>query len=198
MTVASKEVEMSVARIAAKARAAGIHLIVATQRPSVDVITGTIKNNFPSRIAFQVTSDIDSRTILDQKGAKQLLGMGDMLYMDRGKEPKRVHGCFVSEKEIEKVVDFIKKQASPGYDLTITEETISDSDGDETKASSDPLYDKAVQIVAEAQKVSTSMLQRRLGVGYNRAAKIVESMEEQGVIGPSRGTTPREVFVSPH
>ena len=198
MTVASKEVEMSVARIAAKARAAGIHLIVATQRPSVDVITGTIKNNFPSRIAFQVTSDIDSRTILDQKGAKQLLGMGDMLYMDRGKEPQRVHGCFVSEREIEKVVDFIKKQARPGYDLSITEEpSAGDEDGGPT-ASNDPLYDKAVQIVAEAQKVSTSMIQRRLGVGYNRAAKIVESMEEHGVIGPSRGTTPREVFVSPH
>ena len=196
MTVASKEVEMSVARIAAKARAAGIHLIVATQRPSVDVITGTIKNNFPSRIAFQVTSDIDSRTILDQKGAKQLLGMGDMLYMDRGKEPQRIHGCFVSEKEIEKVVNFIKKQASPGYDLSITEQTASEDDADGPKASADPLYDKAVQIVAESQKVSTSMIQRRLGVGYNRAAKIVESMEEQGVIGPSRGTTPREVFVS--
>ena len=195
MMVASKEVEANVARIAAKARAAGIHLIVATQRPSVDVITGTIKNNFPSRIAFQVTSDTDSRTILDQKGAKQLLGMGDMLYMDRGKEPKRVHGCYVSEREIEKVVDFIKKQAKPSYDLTITEAPEDGGGEEEENKSFDPFYDKAVAIVSEAQKVSTSMLQRRLGVGYNRAAKIVECMEEQGVIGPANGTKPREVFV---
>ncbi|MFV8755009.1 DNA translocase FtsK 4TM domain-containing protein [Nannocystaceae bacterium ST9] len=197
MMVASKEVESNVARLAAKARAAGVHLILATQRPSVDVITGTIKNNFPSRIAFQVTSDIDSRTILDQKGAKQLLGMGDMLYMDRGKEPRRVHGCFVSETEIERVVDFVRKQARPAYNMDITRR-----DEDEPAAGEaedkifDPLYDKAVQIVAETQKVSTSMLQRRLNVGYNRAAKIVERMEEEGAIGPANGAKPREVFVS--
>jgi len=197
MMVASKEVEQSVARIAAKARAAGIHLIVATQRPSVDVITGTIKNNFPSRIAFQVTSDADSRTILDRKGAKQLLGMGDMLHMDRGSEVARVHGCFVSEDEILEVVKFVKKQAKPVYNMDIVRKT-DDGDGDgPSMENMDPLYDKGVQIVAEAQKVSTSMLQRRLGIGYNRAAKIVEAMEEQGVIGPSRGTTPREVYVSP-
>jgi S-DNA-T family DNA segregation ATPase FtsK/SpoIIIE len=196
MMVASKEVESNVARIAAKARAAGIHLIVATQRPSVDVITGTINNNFPSRIAFQVTSDIDSRTILDTKGAKQLLGMGDMLHMDRGGQPDRVHGCFVSENEILKVVEFIKKQARPVYNRSITAKR--DDDGGEDKADRkvDPLYDKAVQIVAETQKVSTSMIQRRLNIGYNRAAKIVEMMEEDGVIGPSRGTTPREVLIS--
>lgn len=199
MMVASKEVEANVARLAAKARAAGVHLIVATQRPSVDVITGTIKNNFPSRIAFQVTSDIDSRTILDQKGAKQLLGMGDMLYMDRGKEPRRVHGCFVSETEIERVVDFVRKQAKPAYNMDITRK-----DDDEVGAGAaevedkvfDPLYDKAVQIVAETGKVSTSMIQRRLNVGYNRAAKMVERMEEEGAIGPPNGTRPREVFVS--
>jgi len=196
MMVASKEVEQSVARIAAKARAAGIHLIVATQRPSVDVITGTIKNNFPSRIAFQVTSDIDSRTIIDGKGAKQLLGMGDMLHMDRGTQPNRVHGCFVSEDEILKVVDFVKKQAKPVYNMDVVRKPEeADGPADENL---DPLYDRAVEVVAEAQKVSTSMIQRRLGVGYNRAAKIVECMEERGVIGPSRGTTPREVFVSPH
>ncbi len=195
MMVASKEVEQCVARIAAKARAAGIHLIVATQRPSVDVITGTIKNNFPSRIAFQVTSDADSRTILDRKGAKQLLGMGDMLYMYRGQEVARVHGCFVSEDEILEVVKFIKRQAKPVYNMEIVKKQ--DDDGTEERPENmDPLYDRAVEIVAEAQKVSTSMLQRRLGVGYNRAAKIVEAMEEQGVIGPSRGTTPREVYVS--
>ena len=197
MMVASKEVEQSVARIAAKARAAGIHLIVATQRPSVDVITGTIKNNFPSRIAFQVTSDTDSRTIIDGKGAKQLLGMGDMLHMDRGTQPNRVHGCFVSEDEILKVVDFVKKQARPVYNMDVVRKPDDDGSGPSDE-NLDPLYDRAVEVVAEAQKVSTSMIQRRLGVGYNRAAKIVECMEERGVIGPSRGTTPREVFVSPH
>jgi S-DNA-T family DNA segregation ATPase FtsK/SpoIIIE len=197
MMVASKEVEQCVARIAAKARAAGIHLILATQRPSVDVITGTIKNNFPSRIAFQVTSDVDSRTVLDAKGAKQLLGMGDMLYMDRGREPDRVHGCFVSEDELLEVVRFVKQQARPVYNMDIVrnrdDEGEDDEGGDRPR---DPLYDKAVQIVAEAQKVSTSMLQRRLNVGYNRAAKIVEAMEQEGVIGPQRGTAPREVYVS--
>jgi S-DNA-T family DNA segregation ATPase FtsK/SpoIIIE len=197
MMVASKEVEQCVARIAAKARAAGIHLIVATQRPSVDVITGTIKNNFPSRIAFQVTSDVDSRTILDGKGAKQLLGMGDMLHMDRGMQPQRVHGCFVSEDEILEVVKFVKKQARPVYNMDIVRrQDDDDSAGPERTESFDPLYDRAVEIVAESQKVSTSMLQRRLNVGYNRAAKIVEAMEQHGVIGPARGTAPREVYVS--
>jgi S-DNA-T family DNA segregation ATPase FtsK/SpoIIIE len=196
MMVASKEVEQCVARIAAKARAAGIHLIVATQRPSVDVITGTIKNNFPSRIAFQVTSDADSRTILDSKGAKQLLGMGDMLHMDRGLQPQRVHGCFVSEDEILEVVKFVKKQAKPVYNMDIVRKRDDGGDAGDADENLDPLYDRAVEIVAEAQKVSTSMLQRRLGIGYNRSAKIVECMEERGVIGPARGTTPREVFVS--
>ena len=195
MMVASKEVEANVARIAAKARAAGIHLIVATQRPSVDVITGTIKNNFPSRIAFQVTSDMDSRTILDKKGAKQLLGMGDMLYMDRGKEPRRVHGAFVSEAEIEKVVDFVKKQAKPSYDLSITARQDS-SEEEEEDREIDPLYDKAVAIVAEKGKVSTSMIQRHLSVGYNRAAKLVDAMEVEGVIGPPNGSKPRDVYIS--
>ena len=195
MMVASKEVETSVARIAAKARACGIHLILATQRPSVDVITGTIKNNFPSRIAFQVTSDIDSRTILDGKGAKQLLGMGDMLYMDRGAQPQRVHGCYVSEEEIFKVTAFIKKQARPVYNHQIAAKRDEDIDDEPSDRRADPLYDKAVQIVAETRKVSTSMIQRRLNIGYNRAAKIVEQMEVEGVIGPARGTAPREVLV---
>ena len=195
MMVASKEVETSVARIAAKARACGIHLILATQRPSVDVITGTIKNNFPSRIAFQVTSDVDSRTILDGKGAKQLLGMGDMLHMDRGGQPQRVHGCYVSEEEILKVVAFIKKQARPVYNLAIAAKRDEEEDEEPSDRRADPLYDKAVQIVAETRKVSTSMIQRRLNIGYNRAAKIVEMMEAEGVIGPARGTAPREVYV---
>ncbi|MBX7083758.1 MAG: DNA translocase FtsK, partial [Nannocystaceae bacterium] len=196
MMVASKEVEQCVARIAAKARAAGLHLIVATQRPSVDVITGTIKNNFPSRIAFQVTSEVDSRTILDGKGAKQLLGMGDMLHMDRGMQAQRVHGCFVSEDEILKVVEFVKRQAKPVYNMDIVRKRDDDGELADADENLDPMYDRAVEIVAEAQKVSTSMLQRRLGIGYNRAAKIVEAMEERGVIGPARGTTPREVFVT--
>jgi S-DNA-T family DNA segregation ATPase FtsK/SpoIIIE len=196
MMVASKEVEANVARIAAKARAAGIHLIVATQRPSVDVITGTIKNNFPSRIAFQVTSDMDSRTILDRKGAKQLLGMGDMLYMDRGKEPRRVHGAYVSESEIEKVVDFVKQQARPAYDLSITTRADASDDDDGEDKFVDPLYDKALSIVAEKGKVSTSMIQRHLSVGYNRAAKLVDAMETEGVIGPPNGSKPREVYIS--
>ncbi len=196
MMVSSKEVEQCVARIAAKARAAGVHLIVATQRPSVDVITGTIKNNFPSRIAFQVTSEVDSRTILDGKGAKQLLGMGDMLHMDRGMQPQRVHGCYVSEDEILKVVGFVKRQAKPVYNMDIVRKRDDEGDMADADESLDPMYDRAVEIVAEAQKVSTSMLQRRLGIGYNRAAKIVEAMEERGVIGPARGTTPREVYVT--
>ena len=158
-------------------------------------ITGTIKNNFPSRIAFQVTSDIDSRTILDGKGAKQLLGMGDMLYMDRGGQPQRVHGCYVSEDEILKVVAFIKKQARPVYNHTIAAKRDEDAEDEPNDRRADPLYDKAVQIVAETRKVSTSMIQRRLNIGYNRAAKIVEQMEEDGVIGPARGTAPREVLV---
>ena len=195
MMVASKEVETSVARIAAKARACGIHLILATQRPSVDVITGTIKNNFPSRIAFQVTSDVDSRTILDGKGAKQLLGMGDMLHMDRGGQPQRVHGCYVSEDEILKVVAFIKKQARPIYNLAIAAKRDEEEEEAPSERRLDPLYDKAVQIVAETRKVSTSMIQRRLNIGYNRAAKMVEMMESEGVIGPARGTAPREVYV---
>lgn len=195
MMVASKEVETSVARIAAKARACGIHLILATQRPSVDVITGTIKNNFPSRIAFQVTSDVDSRTILDGKGAKQLLGMGDMLHMDRGGQPQRVHGCYVSEDEILKVVAFIKKQARPVYNLAITAERKEEDEEPAGERRVDSLYDKAVQVVAETRKVSVSMIQRRLNIGYNRAAKIVEMMEAEGVIGPARGTAPREVYV---
>jgi S-DNA-T family DNA segregation ATPase FtsK/SpoIIIE len=163
----------------------------------VDVITGTIKNNFPSRIAFQVTSEADSRTILDGKGAKQLLGMGDMLHMDRGCEPSRVHGCFVSEEEIFRVVKFIKRQAKPIYNMDIVRKRDDGGPAGEDGTSLDPLFHRAVQIVAETQKVSTSMIQRRLNVGYNRAAKIVERMEEHGLIGPPRGTTPREVLVPP-
>jgi len=183
MIVASKAVETCVARIAAKARAAGIHLIIATQRPSVDVITGTIKNNFPSRIAFQVTAEADSRTILDGKGAKQLVGTGDMLHMDRGREAQRVQGCFVSEEEILRLVEFVRRQARPTYNLDILREP-------SPEAELDPLYLRAVETVAEAGKVSVSMLQRELRVGYGRASKLVEAMRERGVVGAEPKASP--------
>ena len=201
MMCAPKEVETSVARIAQKARAAGIHLLLATQRPSVDVITGLIKANFPSRIAFHVTSKVDSRTILDQMGAENLLGAGDMLFSDRGQAPQRLHGCYVQEEEIGRVVDFLKKQGRPAYNSDILRPR--DDEGDEEGGDgggdddvSDDLYDRAVKIVAEAQRVSVSYLQRRLSVGYNRAAKMVERMEREGVVSPPDVKKVREVLIS--
>jgi len=201
MMCAPKEVETSVARIAQKARAAGIHLLLATQRPSVDVITGLIKANFPSRIAFHVTSKVDSRTILDQMGAENLLGAGDMLFSDRGQAPQRLHGCYVQEEEIGRVVDFLKKQGRPAYNYDILRPR--DDEGDEEGGDgggdddvSDDLYDRAVKIVAEAQRVSVSYLQRRLSVGYNRAAKMVERMEREGVVSPPDVKKVREVLIS--
>jgi S-DNA-T family DNA segregation ATPase FtsK/SpoIIIE len=199
MMVASKEVETSVARIAQKARAAGIHLILATQRPSVDVITGLIKANFPSRAAFHVTSKTDSRTILDQGGAEALLGAGDMLFSDRGSSPKRIHGCFIDEGEIHRVVDFLKTQGKPVYNLDILkprEEEGSGEPGDSDEPV-DEMYDRAVAIVSETQSVSISMIQRRLRIGYNRAARIVEYMEREGVVSPPDGTNKREVLIAP-
>jgi DNA segregation ATPase FtsK/SpoIIIE, S-DNA-T family len=203
MMCAPKEVETSVARIAQKARAAGIHLMLATQRPSVDVITGLIKANFPSRIAFHVTSKVDSRTILDQMGAENLLGSGDMLFSDRGSAPQRLHGCYVQEEEIGRVVDFLKKQGRPAYNYDILKPREDDEgggdemgggDGDDV---SDDLYDRAVRIVAETQRVSVSYLQRRLSVGYNRAAKMVERMEKEGVVSPPDVKKVREVLIAP-
>ncbi|HLU68743.1 MAG TPA: DNA translocase FtsK 4TM domain-containing protein, partial [Kofleriaceae bacterium] len=200
MMCAPKEVETSVARIAQKARAAGIHLLLATQRPSVDVITGLIKANFPSRIAFHVTSKVDSRTILDQMGAENLLGAGDMLFSDRGSAPQRLHGCFVQEEEIGRVVEFLKKQARPAYNYDILKPR-DEEDGDGGGSGgdddvSDDLYDRAVRIVAETQRVSVSYLQRRLSVGYNRAAKMVERMEREGVVSPPDVKKVREVLIS--
>ena len=195
--------ETSVARIAQKARAAGIHLILATQRPSVDVITGLIKANFPSRIAFHVTSKIDSRTILDQMGAENLLGSGDMLFSDRGQAPSRLHGCYVNEEEIQRVVDFLKKQGKPVYNLEILKPRDEDEGGaggeddDAGGGGPDDLYDRAVRIVAETQRVSISYLQRRLTVGYNRAAKLVEKMEVQGVVSAPDHKNVRQVLVGP-
>ena len=201
MMVAGKEIEAAVQRLAQMARAAGIHIVTATQRPSVDVITGTIKANFPTRISFQVTSKIDSRTILGEQGAEQLLGQGDMLFMAGGGRIRRVHGPFVSDEEVEKVVTFLKRQGVPEYLEAITAE---DEQGDDPFAfdggagSGDDLYDKAVAIVARDKRASTSYIQRRLQIGYNRAARLIELMEEQGVVSPPNHQGKREVLVGDH
>jgi S-DNA-T family DNA segregation ATPase FtsK/SpoIIIE len=203
MMCAPKEVETSVARIAQKARAAGIHLILATQRPSVDVITGLIKANFPSRIAFHVTSKTDSRTILDQNGAESLLGAGDMLFSDRGGQPQRLHGCYVDEVEIHKVVEFLKTQGRPVYNLDIVKPRDEDEDGGGGDfagggggKSDDDMYDKAVYIVTTTRNASISWVQRQLRIGYNRAARLVEEMEKQGVVSPPDHQNKREVLVA--
>jgi S-DNA-T family DNA segregation ATPase FtsK/SpoIIIE len=198
MMVAGKDIEESIARLAQMARAAGIHLILATQRPSVDVITGLIKANFPARISFQVSSKIDSRTILDCNGAESLLGMGDMLFLPPGTAKMiRSHGAFVSDAEVLRVVDFLKKQGKPVYEKSILEMKESDSRGAHEDEEDDPQYDAALALVAEARQASISMVQRRLRIGYNRAARIIEKMEREGVVGPSDGTSkPREVFIN--
>ena len=199
MMVAGKDIEGAVQRLAQMARAAGIHVIMATQRPSVDVITGTIKANFPTRISFQVTSKIDSRTILGEQGAEQLLGMGDMLYMAGGGRIQRVHGPFVSDDEVEKVVKHLKLQGIPQYLDAITEDDGEDDgaggSGNSNLGDSDDPYDQAVAVVLRDGKVSTSYIQRRLGIGYNRAASIIERMEEEGVIGPANHAGKREILV---
>ncbi len=196
MLVAGKEVENAIQRLAQMARAAGIHLIMATQRPSVDVITGVIKANFPTRISFQVTSKIDSRTILGDGGAEQLLGQGDMLYMAAGGRITRVHGPFVADDEVEKVVTFLKSQGTPDYIDGVTEdEEEQDAFGGDGDGSGDALYDQAVAIVLRERKASTSFIQRHLQIGYNRAARIIEQMEKQGVISAANHVGKREVLV---
>ncbi|HVY12662.1 MAG TPA: FtsK/SpoIIIE domain-containing protein, partial [Alphaproteobacteria bacterium] len=199
MLVAGKEIEATIQRLAQMARAAGIHLIMATQRPSVDVITGTIKANFPSRVSFQVTSKIDSRTILSEQGAEQLLGQGDMLYMAGGGRITRVHGPFVSDKEVESIVSFLKEQGEPEYVEEVTEETEGEgSEGGGTfgqgNPSGDDLYDKAVDIVLRERKASTSFIQRHLQIGYNRAARIMEQMEKDGIVGAPNHVGKREIL----
>jgi S-DNA-T family DNA segregation ATPase FtsK/SpoIIIE len=201
MMVVGKKVEELIARLAQKARAAGIHLILATQRPSVDVITGLIKANIPARIAFQVSSRVDSRTILDQMGAEQLLGHGDMLYLPPGTaHPNRIHGAFVADHEVHQVVDFLRGQAEPNYVDEVLEEPASGSDAVpglepvDSGAESDPLYDQAVAIVTESRKASISYVQRRLKIGYNRAARMVEEMEAAGVVSPVQSNGNREVL----
>jgi S-DNA-T family DNA segregation ATPase FtsK/SpoIIIE len=206
MMVAGKDIEGAVQRLAQMARAAGIHVIMATQRPSVDVITGTIKANFPTRISFQVTSKIDSRTILGEQGAEQLLGQGDMLYMAGGGRISRLHSPFVTEDEVDKIVRHLKAQGSPEYVDSVTEETDEEEAGGdggsggadggfEGGGSGDELYDQAVQVILRDKKVSTSYVQRRLQVGYNKAASLIERMEKEGIISAPNATGKREILV---
>ena len=200
MMVVGKKIEELIARLAQKARAAGIHLILATQRPSVDVITGLIKANIPTRIAFQVSSKIDSRTILDQMGAEALLGMGDMLYMPSGTGfPIRVHGAFVSDEEVHRVVSYLKSQGEPDYIEGVLEGGTVDDDGgmlgEGDNAEKDPMYDQAVEVVLKNRKASISLVQRHLKIGYNRAARLVEDMEKAGLVSAMSGSGQREILV---
>ena len=197
MMVASKDVEASIARLAQMARAAGMHLILATQRPSVDVLTGLIKANFPTRISFKVSSKVDSRTILDTSGAEHLLGLGDMLYLANGAPGlKRIHGAYISEKETEALIDFLKAQGNASYDESVTAavEAEENGGGNSSEEEYDERYDEAVNVVCEMGQASISMVQRRLRVGYNRAARMIEMMEREGVVGPADGAKPREVL----
>lgn len=198
MMVASKDVEASIARLAQMARAAGMHLMLATQRPSVDVLTGLIKANFPTRISFKVSSKVDSRTILDTSGAEHLLGAGDMLYLPPGSSAlRRIHGAFISEEETSKLIEFWKKQGSAAYDESVIEEveTGGDMQSMDGEDDYDDRYDEAVSLVCEAGGASISMIQRRLRIGYNRAARMIEKMEQEGIVGPADGSKPREVLV---
>ncbi len=197
MMVASKDVETSIARLAQMARAAGMHIILATQRPSVDVLTGLIKANFPTRISFKVSSKVDSRTILDCSGAEHLLGMGDMLFLPPGAAKlQRIHGAFISEQESERIIAFLKEQGGAEYDESVTQ-VIEESEDESEKSTLeyDAKYDEAVAVVTETGQASISMVQRRLRVGYNRAARMIEMMEKEGIIGPADGSRPREVLV---
>jgi S-DNA-T family DNA segregation ATPase FtsK/SpoIIIE len=203
MLAVGRDIEDLIARLAQKARAAGIHLIVATQRPSVNVITGLIKANFPARLSFRVTSRVDSQTILDSKGAEALLGKGDMLFMRPGEvHAQRLHGAFVADPEVLRVVGCIKKGCKPHYDTRILEmcdKLLEEQDGESGGSSGmdedyDAFYDEAVQFILEKGKASTSMLQRRFKIGYNRAARIIDTMESEGIVGPIDGSRPRQVI----
>jgi S-DNA-T family DNA segregation ATPase FtsK/SpoIIIE len=195
MMVASRDVEASLMRLAQMARAAGIHLILATQRPSVDVLTGIIKANFPTRLSFQVSSRTDSRTIIDANGAESLLGNGDMLFLPPGvARLQRVHGAYISEPEIARITRFLKDQQKPDYDQRVIETPVKETD-DQTPEDRDDRYDDAVALVTQTRQASISKVQRHLRIGYNRAARIIEMMEKEGVIGPADGAKPREVLV---
>jgi S-DNA-T family DNA segregation ATPase FtsK/SpoIIIE len=202
MMVAGKDIEGAVQRLAQMARAAGIHLIMATQRPSVDVITGTIKANFPTRISFQVTSKIDSRTIMGEQGAEQLLGQGDMLYMAGGGRITRLHGPFVSDGEVETVAKFLRDQGEPQYldEVTAGADEDAGEDGDlfgGAGGESNDLYDQAVAVVTRDRKASTSYIQRRLQIGYNRAASLIERMEQEGVVSQANHAGKRDILAGP-
>ena len=194
MLVAGKEIENYIQKLSQMARAAGIHIIMATQRPSVDVITGTIKANFPTRISFQVTSKIDSRTILGEQGAEQLLGKGDMLFIEPGTSiPKRIHGAFVSDGEVQRVAKKMRELGQPTYIEEVIKspeliENLEDSDGD------DELYNQAVEFVVETRRASISSVQRKFRIGYNRAARLIETMEENGIVSPMNSNGSREVL----
>ena len=203
MMMAARDVEALIVRLAQKARAVGIHLVLATQRPSVDVITGLIKANVPARIAFTVASQIDSRTIIDQMGAEKLLGQGDMLFLTSDMpKPKRVQAAFISGDETAKVTDFIRSQRPPQYDDEIISQPVQLNGKGGIVAdygandADDEMWKDALRVVIEGKKASTSLLQRRLRIGYGRAARLIETMEEQGIIGPADGQRPREVLIS--
>jgi S-DNA-T family DNA segregation ATPase FtsK/SpoIIIE len=197
MMVASRDVEVALTRLAQMARAAGIHLILATQRPSVDVLTGIIKANFPTRLTFQVSSKTDSRTIIDANGAESLLGSGDMLFLPPGTAKlQRIHGAYLSEAELTQIIEFLRRQEKPEYDQQITEAQAAESANGEDEDGYDERYDDAVELVVRTRQASISMVQRHLRIGYNRAARIIEKMEREGVVGPSDGVKQREVLVS--
>jgi S-DNA-T family DNA segregation ATPase FtsK/SpoIIIE len=207
MMVVGKKIEELIARLAQKARAAGIHLVLATQRPSVDVITGLIKANIPTRLSFQVNSKIDSRTILDQQGAEALLGQGDMLYLAPGTGvPVRVHGAFVSDEEVHRVVEYLKSQGEPNYIDGILEGGTLDGEGGDAAAGeggagasgeNDPMYDQAVAVVLQHRRASISLVQRHLRIGYNRAARLLEQMEQSGVVSSMATNGNRDILVPP-
>ena len=194
MLISGKEIENCVQKLSAMARAAGIHIIMATQRPSVDVITGTIKANFPTRISFQVSSKIDSKTILGEQGAEQLLGKGDMLFMSSANKIFRIHGPYMSENEIEKITSFLRAQGNPDYIEEITQQKMIGTNDGNINDSDDDLYQTAIQIVKTEKKASTSFLQRKLQIGYNRAARMIDQMEENGIVSKANHTGKREVL----
>jgi S-DNA-T family DNA segregation ATPase FtsK/SpoIIIE len=196
MMLARSEVEDCIARLAQLARAVGIHLIIATQRPSVDVLTGVIKANFPSRISFQVSSRVDSRCILDEIGAERLIGMGDMLYLPAGQsKPTRIQGAFVSDEEMNGLINYLKRQAPPQYKDEIENFGKSKEKTDDITDEPDDLFEDAVQVVMDTGQASISMVQRRLRVGYTRAARLIDMMERKGIVGPHTGSKAREILV---
>jgi S-DNA-T family DNA segregation ATPase FtsK/SpoIIIE len=197
MMTAPREVEISLARLAQKARATGIHLIVATQRPSTDVVTGMIKNNFPARISFRLASRHDSQTIINGPGAEALLGDGDMLVLTATQPVTRVQGAFVSEDELHRVVAFLKEQGKPVYDEAILRGRDGGDRGPSDVDEDDPVYDQAIELVSRMEEVSVSKLQREMRLGYNKAAKIIERMEREGIVGPANGVKPRQVLIRP-